>query len=343
MRELKGYKQGVNLGGWYSQCDYSEDRLDNFIVESDFERIAKWGFDHVRLPIDYNIVIKSDGQLIEDGFNRIEKVIKWCVEYGLNVVLDLHKTLGYSFDEGENESGFFTSPEYQEIFYAFWNEMIRRFGKYEKNVMFELLNEVTDKEYLTSWINIYKHAISLIRETLPNIKILVGSYWYNSVWTVKDLEGPFDENTVLSFHCYDPQLFTHQRAYWQKMMPADFVTEYPVKYGFLKEKSQEIYGNSEMFEGFDENEIIGPKFFEHIFESAINTAEKFDVPLYCGEYGVIDKADIESTLRWYRDIHAVLKKHNIGHALWSYREMDFGLTDTRMDSIRDDIIKSGRM
>jgi len=343
MRELKGYKMGVNLGGWYSQCDYSKDRLDNFIIEEDIARISNWGFDHVRLPLDYNIVIKPDGTFIEDGFNRIGKVIKWCEKYGLNVVLDLHKTLGYSFDEGENESGFFTSKEYQNVFYRFWDEMTDRFGKYEDMVMFELLNEVTDKEYLPSWINIYKTAIKRIREKLPTIKILIGSYWYNSVWTVKDLEGPFDENIVLSFHCYDPQLFTHQRAYWQKMMPDDFETEYPNKYGFLKDKSKEIYGNSEMFEGFDEEKNIGTEFFEHIFASAIDTAEKFGTPLYCGEYGVIDKADIDSTLRWYKDIHEVLRTHNIGHALWSYKEMDFGLTDKRMDSIREEIISSGKM
>ncbi|MBQ7077295.1 MAG: cellulase family glycosylhydrolase [Lachnospiraceae bacterium] len=342
MKELKGFKHGVNLGGWYSQCDYSLDRLDNFIKEEDIEKIKSWGFDHVRLPIDYNIVIKSDGTLIEDGFNRIGKVILWCKKYGLHIVLDLHKTLGYSFDEGEGESGFFTSEKYQDIFYKFWDEMADRFGKYEDFVMFELLNEVTEEEYLPSWIKIYKEAIRRIREKLPTIKILIGSYWYNSVWTVKDLEGPFDENIVLSFHCYDPQLFTHQRAYWQKTMPSDFVTEYPVKYGFLKTKSQEIYGNSVMFEGFNEDEIIDTKFFEYIFKSAIETAEKFNLPLYCGEYGVIDKADIDSTLRWYTDIHTTLNKYGIGRALWSYREMDFGFTDERMDRIREEILKTNK-
>ncbi len=211
---VKSYKIGVNLGGWYSQCDYSKERLDNFIVEEDIDKIRKWEFDHIRLPIDYNIVIKPDGTFIEDGFIRIEKVIKWCKKYSLNLVLDLHKTPGYSFDEGEKESGFFTSKEYRDIFYRFWDEMAERFGKYQDMVMFELLNEVTDKEYLPSWINIYKTAIKRIRVKLPTIKILIGSYWYNSVWTVKDLEGPFDENIVLSFHCYDLQLFTHQRAYW---------------------------------------------------------------------------------------------------------------------------------
>ncbi len=98
-------------------------------------------------------------------------------------------------------------------------------------------------------------------------------------------------------------------------MPADFELEYPAKYGFLKEKSKEIYGNSEMF----------------------------DTLLYCGEYGVIDKADIESTLRWYKDIQEVLKRHNIGHALWSYRDMDFGFTDERMNSVRTEIINSGKI
>ena len=40
MKEFKGFTRGVNLGGWFSQCDYSDDRLNNFIVEEDFARIA---------------------------------------------------------------------------------------------------------------------------------------------------------------------------------------------------------------------------------------------------------------------------------------------------------------
>ena len=37
-----GFKKGINLGGWMSQCDYSKDRLDNFITEPDFKTIASW-------------------------------------------------------------------------------------------------------------------------------------------------------------------------------------------------------------------------------------------------------------------------------------------------------------
>ena len=52
MLKEMGFYKGVNLGGWFSQCDYSRERLDNFITEKDFAQIAAWGFDHVRIPID---------------------------------------------------------------------------------------------------------------------------------------------------------------------------------------------------------------------------------------------------------------------------------------------------
>ena len=37
-----GFYRGVDLGGWFSQCDYSEDRMDHFITEKDFRVIAGW-------------------------------------------------------------------------------------------------------------------------------------------------------------------------------------------------------------------------------------------------------------------------------------------------------------
>ena len=37
MKTLKerGFYRGVNLGGWMSQCDYSEERLGGFITEAE--------------------------------------------------------------------------------------------------------------------------------------------------------------------------------------------------------------------------------------------------------------------------------------------------------------------
>ena len=60
-------KRGINLGGWMSQCDYSRERLDGFIREDDIEKIASWGMDHIRLPIDYNVIQNDDGSMKEEG------------------------------------------------------------------------------------------------------------------------------------------------------------------------------------------------------------------------------------------------------------------------------------
>ena len=68
MKTWKGYQKGVNLGGWFSQCDYSEDRFNNFITEDDFKELTSWGLDHLRLPVDYNLVETEDGQYKEEGF-----------------------------------------------------------------------------------------------------------------------------------------------------------------------------------------------------------------------------------------------------------------------------------
>ena len=110
MLRSKGFHKGINLGGWMSQCDYSKERLDNFITSSDIEQIARWGFDHVRIPIDYNILQNSDGTIKENGFARIEKAVAQCEKHGLKVILDLHKTAGFSFDR-ERQSAVSSTAE----------------------------------------------------------------------------------------------------------------------------------------------------------------------------------------------------------------------------------------
>ena len=67
-----GFYRGVNLGGWFSQCDYSRERLDHFIEEKDIDVIAGWGLDHVRIPMDYNVLEKS-GWFPEPGRVRPDR------------------------------------------------------------------------------------------------------------------------------------------------------------------------------------------------------------------------------------------------------------------------------
>ena len=74
-------------------------------------------------------------------------------------------------------------------------------------------------------------------------------------------------------------------------------------------------------------------------KEAVRVAEERNVALYCGEYGVIDRAEPEDALAWFRMITECMDRHGSGRAAWSYREMDFGLSDARMDDVRDEILK----
>ena len=77
MQKFNGFMHGVNLGGWFSQCNHTQERYDNFIKEEDFKTISEWGLDHIRLPIDYELVETADGQPREDGYERIRKAVEW--------------------------------------------------------------------------------------------------------------------------------------------------------------------------------------------------------------------------------------------------------------------------
>ena len=199
-----------------SQCDYSLERLEGFITEKDFETIASWGADHVRLPVDYDV-----------------------------------------FDAGEQESGFFENREYQERFFRLWERLAEEFGADHENVAFDLLNEITDASYLPEWKKISAECIRRIRSHAPETAIVIGSYDYNDVRAVKDLDAPQDRLVAYSFHCYEPHEFTHQGAYWDPRL----------------DKEKRV--------AFSDSGTTG-EMFEGLFESALVKAAEHGADLYCG-------------------------------------------------------------
>ncbi|MBH1941051.1 cellulase family glycosylhydrolase [Mobilitalea sibirica] len=340
MKKFTGYTKGINLGGWLSQCDHSRETYNTFITKNDIDRIASWGLDHIRLPIDYELVETEDGQYVEEGFSYIDNCLDWCQSNGLNMILDLHKTAGYSFDEFETSTGFFENDTLQNRFMNLWEELAKRYGKYEDRLSFELLNEIVDPEVADIWNGIAKRTVKVIRQYAPTIKILIGGVRNNSVDSIKLLDMPYDENIVYTFHFYEPLIFTHQAAYWVNKMTADFRTVYPNEFAkyrleteaFLPSENGEIYSNITQ-------DIIDKKFFETAFLEAIRVANERDVALYCGEYGVIDQADLPSTINWYSDINSTFEKFEIGRAAWTYKGKDFGIIDKHYEPIFDRLIK----
>lgn len=243
------------------------------------------------------------------------------------MILDLHKTAGYSFDSDEKEEGFFEKEDYQERFYRLWEEFAIRFGKYKNRLAFELLNEVTEQRFCDTWNRIADTCIRRIRQIVPDMYILVGGYWNNSIAAVKDLAMPQDKYIVYNFHCYDPMLFTHQGATWVNKMPEDFRFDYTHTYQEYLETIQRVLPYQEVtFPKLrDMDAVFGKEFFFELFADVVRVAEERDVALYCGEYGVIDYAKPEDAFKWYQAIQDAFEFYGIGRAAWTYKEMHFGV------------------
>ncbi|MBQ6321542.1 MAG: cellulase family glycosylhydrolase, partial [Lachnospiraceae bacterium] len=197
--------------------------------------------------------------------------------------------------------------------------------------------EVVLSAVYEAWNQVAAETIAAIREITPDAWIVVGGVRYNNVNAVKLLGKPADDRIVYNFHCYEPLVFTHQGAYWVKDMPANFRMTYPDSLENYRKESSRF---SEELAGEIYNEAvtgIDAGFFKTIFRPAVEAAEAYDIPLYCGEYGVIDLAGERDVLNWFRDIHEAFEAYGIGRALWNYREKDFGITDSRLDPVRDEL------
>ena len=343
MRTFHGFQKGVNLGGGISQFTvFDENHFNTFITEKDIQNIAELGFDHVRVPVDYNVLEDEDGNTREEGFRHLTDCRMWCEKYHLNMLIDLHECYGYSFDPLKKDMDrrkFFYDDALQTRFLNLWKKTAQTFAPWPEQVAFEPLNEVVLEEVADAWNNVVAKYIATMRAIVPDSYLIIGGVRYNNVLSVPLLDFPLDDKIVYNFHCYEPMVFTHQGAYWMEGMPLDFRIGYPHTLQEYKDAAAALdcdLGGAVYKEGIRE---IGEGFFEDIFAPAIAKAEADNVPLYCGEYGVIDLAAGPDKIRWLKDIQSVFKKYGIGRALWNYKEKDFGMQDERFADIREEFIK----
>ena len=186
------------------------------------------------------------------------------------------------------------------------------------------MNEVTKKEYCETWNRVSTECIKRIRKLAPDAYILLGGYYNNSVEALKDLAKPYDDHIVYNFHCYEPLLFTHQGAHWIPTMDTAFRCNYRMTYKEYNEGGVKYLGwTPDRCMNYPDGEVISEKFFEDLIKEAVRVAEERNVPLYCGEYGVIELADRNDAREWFRDFHHVMDKYSVGRAVWTYKEMDF--------------------
>ncbi|HDQ26092.1 MAG TPA: glycoside hydrolase family 5 protein [bacterium] len=326
---------GMNFGGFYSQVkdDVFEDaHLDAFITEKDIRQVKEWGFNSVRLPVDSFFFETAPFKYDEERLKRMDRTIRDCAKNALTVVLDLHKAPGHSFAFKEREKNdiWKKDSENRRRFLDIWDMLSKRY-KNEENLIYEILNEPVAQDP-EDWNSLAEDAIAAIRANDGKTAVIVESNLWGMCAQFKNLKKFDDNNIIYSFHFYEPILITHQFAPWVSFVIYDIykqAVDYPGRpaniaeaYEKVKEKDNRF---SELLKGQDKHWDINE--LEKAIAPVLEFKEKYNVPVYCGEFGCVVLAAPETRKRWTSDLISLFKKHSISFSYWSYKNMDFGIVD----------------
>jgi len=168
--------------------------------EGHFEKIAKAGFDHVRIGFEFDPWTWNAGFLTADKRPNAESIrrLKWAIDNTINngmvaiFVVSLHATI---------------VPFEFEILKNIWEDVSEAFKDYpDDKLIFELLNEPDLvpglKEQLETYQTVWTpELVRIIREKKPTRIIQIPGSWHLFA---------NDPNLMWKYHHYYPFAFTHQ-------------------------------------------------------------------------------------------------------------------------------------
>jgi endoglucanase len=289
----------------------------------DAERIRDLGLDHVRLPVDEDVLWHADGRMDARGVAALRETVAWCLRADLRVIVDLHVVRSHR--HLRSAPGLFEDPGDRALLAGLWADLADALADLPLDaVAYELLNEPTARDDEV-WNEVAGLAIEAIRACEPSRMILLGSNRYNLFAALASLRVPDDPNLILGFHYYEPMAFTHYRAPWNRILaPYAGPITYPgrpVPEGELARLDPTLRRALEPL-----NRHLGRDQIRGDLSVPLAVARRTGLRLHCGELGVLNTVPDDLRLRWYRDVIDTLEESGIAWATWNLRGR-FGLYD----------------
>lgn len=276
--------------------------------EDEFEWMADWGFDFVRLPVSHVLVItEGDAERPnERGLAEVDRGVEFARKHGLHANLDLHTAPGYAYHESQLTNGrnLWKDESAQADFCQVWRRFAERYrGIPSTELSFNLLNEpaaslgrMTRQEHE----RVIRGVVAAIREVDPE-RLLIAD---GLEWAREPLPELADLGIAQSYHFYDPHQLTHYRAGWAGPDAMRWPTpQWP-----------------------DERQRWDRAHLEGLFRPWLDLIAQ-GVGVHAGEGGVYNKTPHPAALGWLRDMLEVLREHNVGYAIWNLRG-PFGVLDS---------------
>jgi endoglucanase len=267
-----------------------------------FKAIKDAGFATVRLPIKWSAHARAAAPYTIDPafFRRIDWAVEQALANKLNIILNVHH-----YDEMD------ARPDEQlPRFVSLWEQIADHYKDSPDAVYFELDNEPHDKLNEAKWNETIPKLLAAVRKTNPTRPVIVGPAQWNGTRALGKLELPRDDrHLIVTVHCYDPFEFTHQGASWAK--------------GSDKWRGRKWTGS--------EAEKAA---LRKTLDVAADWGRKHDRPIFLGEFGAFQVADMESRARWTRFMAREAEARGFSWAYWEFCS-GFGAYDPRSDKWRE--------
>jgi len=312
--------RGFNLLNFF-QALSGADRSDRSVREDDCRWIRDWGFDFVRLPMDYWLWVDSDWpstrklrpddacKIKESTLEKIDRAVDVCRKHGLHLSLNFHRAPGYCINDPQREPFVLWKDRQAEDAFVFhWDVFAKRYkGVSAKDLSFNLVNEAPGPRegYMTreDYRRVMNRATETIRQTSPDRLVIIdGLSVGNEVVTEM-----IPTRVVQSVHAYRPAEISHYRASW-----VDRNSTFPEPTWPTRDKQGKVR--------------LDRAGLERMYAPWAELARK-GIGVHCGEAGCYSRTPHAVFLAWFEDVMDVLKGHGIGYALWEFRG-SFGVLDS---------------
>ncbi len=326
---------------WMKYFPYQDDGM---FLEDDFRWIRDWGFNWVRLPMDYRFWTDPQDlfQIREKKVVPIDRAIKFGEKYGIHVNVSLHRAPGYcildTLDESvtgihitKEKSSVFADPKMLDAFVYQWTYFADRYkGISSQKVSFNLVNEPIvmptsaeieeqkkagqskpedisaefARRHATAYTRVARSAIEAISKHDPQRLVITDGY-NGGTAVISDL---FDTGVLQSCHTYHPVQLTHYQCEWARgfLTGAEPLPTWPLK--------------------TSKGAVIDRAELAHTFQPWSEPAAH-GVPIHFGEMGCYKHTPPDVVRAWFDDTLSVLGDLHTGWALWNFRG-PFGVLDT---------------
>ena len=279
--------RGLNLG---NALEAPKEGDWGMVIKDEYlQVIAEAGFNSIRLPITWSTRTEKSAPYAIDAtfFERVDHIVQTALGLGLTVILNNHHFDELNEDPAAN----------REWLMKIWEQVSQHFKDYPDDLFFEILNEPHGafNSNAALWNQMAAEALHIIRKDNPWRMVVIGPIRWNSIHTLNTLELPEDDRGIIvTFHYYEPFHFTHQGASWVGGQADEWLG---TKWGGSPGERKEV---------------------SDAFDAAARWAQEQNRPLFLGEFGAYEKADMNSRYRWTEFVARSAEKRSISWTYWEF-------------------------